>query len=123
DWRQKGQLSYMADVRRPEVQQGGAKHDPAETPEEFTEVQLRYGQTEEGAKYNRWMFGSGFVIRPDGTFTIEDLVPGKYRIEIRNLESQKGTNFSQDVASGDKEFEIPADSAPNSPPMDVGTVT
>src|SRR5207247_9432248 len=79
DWTQKGQHTYMADVRRPEVQQGGAKHDPDETPEEFTEGQLRYGQTEEGAKYNRWMFGSGFVIRPDGTFTIEDLVPGKYQ--------------------------------------------
>jgi RNA polymerase sigma factor (sigma-70 family) len=123
DWKSRGGHSYLAEIRREDVSMDGPKHKAGETPEAFTEVQLQFGKTQIGQMRNQWMFGYSFLIRPDGTFIIDDLPPGKYRIEIRNLEEQKAVRFNEDVANGRKEFAIPAEMIAGKKPLDIGVIT
>jgi peroxiredoxin len=130
-WKEQGKYSYSADVRRdlPHIR---ATHAPDESPEQYRAVEEAFGRTPDGKTYKQWMFGTRFPVNPDGTFVIDDLPPGKYRINVRNFESMPEVNFMEDIAGGEVTFEVPpvSTSAPaavasslTTDPIDVGTIT
>jgi hypothetical protein len=81
---------------------------------------LQFGQTEIGKAIKQERIATSFKIEPDGTFAIDDVRPGKYKIEIRSLKDTPGRTFSEDVAHGEMDVTVPASDRISGPPADSG---
>jgi peroxiredoxin len=119
DWTNKQPtLSSMGWFNRKDVPLENAKHQPNETPEQFTDVELKFGQTEIGKAVKEARITSSFTINADGTFVINDLRPGKYLIGIRNLKETPSGTFMEDVTRGEATVTVPATDPITGPPAD-----
>jgi peroxiredoxin len=98
----------MLSIYRTDISGDGPKHDPSETPEQFTAKELQFGQTEIGKAIKQARITSSFTIQKDGTFVIDDIPAGKYKIQIRNLQDAPGEKFSEIVAHGETDVTVPA---------------
>jgi peroxiredoxin len=102
------------------------KHAADEPLEQYWEKELAFGRTPEGKVYKEWRFGQEFAVKPDGSFRIDELPPGKYTISVRCFETDSEVNFSEDIAKAEMAFEIPPASATQplaSVPIEIGTAT
>jgi RNA polymerase sigma factor (sigma-70 family) len=92
--------------------------------EELTQLQRQWERTTPAGRLSRErQWAEQFAIRPDGTFRIDDLAPGKYQIQLRMWAYEN--NFGIDQVHASADFEVP----PLPPgtdrldePLDVGTV-
>jgi RNA polymerase sigma factor (sigma-70 family) len=71
----------------------------------------------------RHQWSEDFDIKPDGSFRIDDLVPGKYQAQFRILRTENG--FGEDLVESWIDFEVPQ--LPDgrqriADPLDLGTV-
>jgi hypothetical protein len=80
-------------------------------------------KTPEGWKAKRYMWGEDFEVKPDGSFRIDDLEPGKYQISLRM--SRTENSFGEDLIRAHVDVTVP----PLPPgvtlakePVDVGEV-
>lgn len=120
-WTDKGRFTYDASVRL-EGSQGGAPHNPSETPEQYRATEEAFGRTEAGRIAKQWYFGKNFAVRPDGTFEVTELPVGKFELSIRNFEDLKEVAFNEDIAGASKSFEISTTQPANSS-IDLGALT
>jgi len=94
----------------------------------MTEVQRKawmkdWNKTPAGKEYQRCRWSEEFDINPDGTFRIDDLVPGKYAAQFRILRTENG--FGEDLVECNAEFTVPplpAGQNRTDEPLDIGTV-
>ena len=93
------------------------------SPAEQVKLRREWEKTPEGRKRMRHMWSEEFDINPDGTFRIDDLMPGKYAIQLRLFRTENG--FGEDLVECDKEFtvpELPPGVTRLDEPLDIGTV-
>jgi hypothetical protein len=79
--------------------------------------------TPEGKIGKRYMWGEDFEIKPDGSFRIDDLEPGKYQLNLRMSRTENG--FGEDLVRAYVDFTIPplpAGVTLAKDPVDVGEV-
>ena len=123
-----GAYTYDANVRLELDHSKRPKHEKDEAPEEYRAIEEQFARTPDGRRHKEWMFGRDFIVKPDGTFRIDNLPPGKYTATVRHFEHQEEVSFMEDVAKTEVAFEIPA--APttgpttqiSTDPIDVGTL-
>jgi peroxiredoxin len=122
-WTTEGIHTYDAQVRRELATSRGPEHPPGEPLEQYWAKELEFGKTPEGKLWKEWRFGSHFMIDPDGSFRVDDLPAGKYKISVRCFESDEEVHFGEDVANVEMRFEIPDAGAGDGTPMDLGAAT
>lgn len=122
-WENQGRYTYEASIRLDPNPTGAVSHTPDESLEEYWAKEIAFGKTPEGKLYKEWRFGSQFEIKPDGTFRIEDLRPGKYNVNVRCFEHDEEVAFMEDIASAELSFEISPSATTQSTAIDVGTTS
>lgn len=95
------------------------------SPLEQLRAQVRLTRAPERKEYRRNMYAEEYVPRPDGTFRLDALRPGKYALAVRLFEHDRENAMLEDVAGARAEFTIP----PTPPgvrfvaePIDVGRI-
>jgi RNA polymerase sigma factor (sigma-70 family) len=121
-WTDTGKYTYDAEVRLQSLAQR-PNHPPGETPEAYRAAEEAFAATPQGKLAKEWMFGSSFIVNPDGTFHVDDLPPGKYTLTVRCFEEDPEVSFLEDIARAETKFEVPAGvSASTLAPINIGTV-
>jgi RNA polymerase sigma factor (sigma-70 family) len=93
------------------------------TRAEQIKLQKQWEKTPQGRYSKRYQWAEDFDINPDGTFRIDDLMPGKYGIQLRILRTENG--FGEDLVECNTEFEVPelpAGKTRIDEPLDLGTM-
>jgi hypothetical protein len=84
-------------------------------------------ETEEGRKYYERANGYVVDVRSDGSFRLDDVPEGRYRLKLEYVESPawpdspEATNASVKLAVLEMYFDVPA--GPDEKPLDLGTLT
>jgi RNA polymerase sigma factor (sigma-70 family) len=90
---------------------------------EQIKLQREWEKTPQGRANLKAQWGEDFDINPDGSFRIDDLLPGKYGVQLRILRTENG--YGEDLVECDHQFtvpELPAGVTRMDEPLDIGTV-
>lgn len=93
------------------------------TNEQQVAWQKAWEKTPAGRKFHGLRWSEDFDIDPDGTFRLEDLVPGTYFVSLRMFRNENG--FGEDLVECTKEFTVPplpAGTERSDEPLDLGTI-
>jgi peroxiredoxin len=80
-------------------------------------------KTPAGRKYRGLRWSEDFDIEPDGTFRLDDVVPGTYFVSLRMFRNENG--FGEDLVDCSREFTVPplpAGTERSDEPLDLGTI-
>jgi hypothetical protein len=93
------------------------------TEAQRSDWQKAWEKSPEGRAARRAQWSEFFEINPDGTFRIDDLVPGTYNVSFRIFNNENG--FGEDLVECSKQFTVPPlpDGIERSnEPLDIGVV-
>ena len=96
---------------------------PKMTQQQRDAWETDWGKTPAGKEYRSHRWSEEFDINPDGTFRINDLVPGKYGAQFRLFHNENG--FGEDLVDCRAEFTVPplpAGADRTDEPLDLGTI-
>jgi hypothetical protein len=93
--------------------------------EERRVYQERWDKTPEGMEHKRHGRGVSFWVEPDGTFRIDDVAAGHYRLSLALYQDDGGpTRFTDRVAEATRAVNLDAPAGGRSDePLDLGTIT
>ncbi|HEY7120383.1 MAG TPA: redoxin domain-containing protein, partial [Tepidisphaeraceae bacterium] len=93
------------------------------SPEQQRKWQKDFEKTPAGRERMRHMWGEDTIVNADGSFRIDDLMPGTYQVSVRMFHNENG--FGEDLVDCSTEFTVP----PLPPgvdrvddPLDIGTL-
>jgi len=104
---------------------------PPTAPKDFSDANAMHAYhrawNEHEAKQQRYYFG----LKPDGSFVVEDVLPGAYRLQIQVTEPPKdpldpegGFSFAPEIGSLTQDIVVPEASADQpEQPFDLGVFT
>jgi RNA polymerase sigma factor (sigma-70 family) len=98
---------------------------PTLPPAEQRQIRARWNQSAEAAEYRRNMYPEQYLPRPDGSFRLDALRPGKYQVAIRLFERDDVNSMLEDVASAYFDLTVaptPAGTKFVSDPLDLGRI-
>ncbi len=109
--------------------------DSYHVPEDLTgnaveRWKLEFEDTEVGRTWFRDQYSYDFKVGPDGSFTIPEVLPGKYRLFIgvgqgylgSGLDSRPSTPSDPRIASAATKITVPAVSGEDVSPLDIGDI-
>ena len=89
------------------------------SPEERRRYTRAWRDSPESEAFKHEVGTYEFPVKPDGTFRVEDVLPGSYRMQVR---AQASGNNAGDIASkAEIRIDVP-EGSPTDPPLDVGTL-
>jgi hypothetical protein len=89
----------------------------AMSPEERRRYTRSWRDSPESEAFKQEVGTYEFPVQPDGTFRVEDVLPGSYRMQVRA--QAIGSNPGGPAAKAEIRIEVP-DGSPTDPPLDVG---
>jgi hypothetical protein len=92
------------------------------TRQQQVDWQKTWEETPEGKERKRHQWAEDLDLNPDGSFRIDDLLPGKYHVQVRMFHNENG--FGEDLVDAGTEFTVPplpAGQTRTDEPHDLGT--
>jgi peroxiredoxin len=93
------------------------------TRQEQIDWRKAWEETPEGKERKRHQWAEHLDLNPDGSFRIEDLVPGTYHVQLRMFHNENG--FGEDLVDSGLDFTVPPlppGQTRTDEPLDLGTI-